>query len=90
MTDLLATTTELMAVSSVSGNEAAIAALVEDRLAAMSWLTVERVGDNVVARTTLSRPQRLVVAGHPIRCRPATTSGLGRTATPCGESAHRT
>jgi succinyl-diaminopimelate desuccinylase len=64
MTDLLATTTELMAVSSVSGNEAAIAALVEDRLAAMSWLTVERVGDNVVARTTLSRPQRLVVAGH--------------------------
>ena len=64
MTDLLATTTELMAVPSVSGGEAAIAALVEDRLAAISWLRVERVGDNVVARTTLSRPQRLVVAGH--------------------------
>jgi succinyl-diaminopimelate desuccinylase len=64
MTDLLATTTELMAVPSVSGDEAAIAALVADRLAAISWLSVERVGDNVVARTALSRPQRLVVAGH--------------------------
>jgi succinyl-diaminopimelate desuccinylase len=64
MTDLLAATTELMAIPSVSGDEAAIAALVEDRLATVSWLSVERVGDNVVARTTLSRPQRLVVAGH--------------------------
>jgi succinyl-diaminopimelate desuccinylase len=64
MNDLLATTAELMAVSSVSGDEAAIAALVEDRLRAVSWLSVDRVGDNVVARTTLSRPQRLVVAGH--------------------------
>ena len=64
MNDLLATTTELMAVPSVSGDEAAIAALVEDRLRAVSWLSVDRVGDNVVARTTLSRPHRLVVAGH--------------------------
>ena len=64
MNDLLATTAELMAVSSVSGDEAAIAALVEDRLRAVSWLSVDRVGDNVVARTDLSRPQRLVVAGH--------------------------
>jgi succinyl-diaminopimelate desuccinylase len=64
MTDLLAATTELMAVPSVSGDEAAIAALVMDRLSPISWLSVERVGDNVVARTTLSRPQRLVVAGH--------------------------
>src|SRR6516225_4664407 len=64
MNDLLATTAELMAVSSVSGDEAAIAALVEDRLRAVSWLSVDRVGDNVVARTTLSRPHRLVVAGH--------------------------
>jgi succinyl-diaminopimelate desuccinylase len=64
MTDLLAATTELMAVPSVSGDEAAIATLVEDRLATIGWLSVERVGDNVVARTSLSRPQRLVVAGH--------------------------
>ena len=64
MNDLLATTAELMAVSSVSGDEAAIASLVEDRLRAVSWLSVDRVGDNVVARTTLSRPHRLVVAGH--------------------------
>ena len=64
MTDLLAATTDLMAVPSVSGEEAAIAALVMDRLATIRWLSVDRVGDNVVARTTLSRPQRLVVAGH--------------------------
>jgi succinyl-diaminopimelate desuccinylase len=64
MTDLLAATTELMAVRSVSGDESAIASLVEGRLTASSWLGVERVGDNVVARTALSRPQRLVVAGH--------------------------
>ena len=64
MTDLLAATTELMAVPSVSRDEAALATLVEERLAAYGWLTTDRVGDNVVARTTLDRPQRLVVAGH--------------------------
>jgi len=28
------------------------------------WLEVERVGENVAARTALGRPQRLVLAGH--------------------------
>jgi succinyl-diaminopimelate desuccinylase len=62
--DLLEATEELMAVPSVSGSEAAIAALVQTRLAECPWLEVERVGDNVLARTVLGRAQRLVLAGH--------------------------
>jgi succinyl-diaminopimelate desuccinylase len=62
--DLLAATAELVAIPSVSHDEAAIATVVEKALAPCSALTVERIGDNVVARTELGRPQRLVLAGH--------------------------
>jgi succinyl-diaminopimelate desuccinylase len=55
---------ELVAVRSVSGQEAALADLVEDKLRPCRWLQVERVGDNVVARTFLGRPERVVLAGH--------------------------
>ena len=41
-----------------------MADLVEERLRACAWLDVERIGDNVLARTSLGRPQRLVLAGH--------------------------
>lgn len=64
MGDLLAVTRDLMAVPSLSGQEAAIAGLVADALGVCPWLTVDRLGDNVVARTTLGRDQRLVLAGH--------------------------
>ena len=53
MGDLLAATRDLMAVPSPSRSEAALADLVEDALRACPWLDVERVGDNVVGRTTL-------------------------------------
>src|ERR1700736_1842891 len=53
-----------MAVPSVSGLEAPLADLVHRTLDGCPWLEVERVGDNVVARTTLGRSQRLVLAGH--------------------------
>jgi succinyl-diaminopimelate desuccinylase len=62
--DLLAATAELVAIPSVSHDEGAIAALVEKALAPCPWLTVERVGDNVIARTDRGRTQRLVLAGH--------------------------
>jgi succinyl-diaminopimelate desuccinylase len=62
--DLLAATAELVAIPSVSHDEGAIAAVVEKALAPCSWLSVERVGDNVVARTDRGRTQRLVLAGH--------------------------
>jgi succinyl-diaminopimelate desuccinylase len=64
MTDLLASTAELVAVPSVSQHEAALADLVEARLRACGWLETVRVGDNVVARTGLGSAQRLVLAGH--------------------------
>ena len=64
MVDLLRATEELMAVPSLSRREGALAGRVHEALAACPWLEVERVGDNVVARTMLGRTQRLVLAGH--------------------------
>jgi succinyl-diaminopimelate desuccinylase len=64
VTDLLAATAELMAVPSLSHNERALADLVEQRLRGCVWLETERLGDNVVARTTGGHAQRLVLAGH--------------------------
>lgn len=49
---------------SVSGNEAHLADLVERSLSGRSHLAVERLGNCVVARTELGRPQRVAVAGH--------------------------
>ena len=64
MTDLLAATAELVAIASVSKQERALADHIEARLRCHPWLTVDRVGDNVVARTMQGRPSRLVLAGH--------------------------
>jgi succinyl-diaminopimelate desuccinylase len=41
-----------------------MADLAEAELRRWPWLAVDRVGDNVVARTTGGRPMRLVLAGH--------------------------
>ena len=64
MSDLLQLTTELVAIPSVSHAESALADHVAGRLAGCPWLEVERLGDNVVARTSLGRRHRLVLAGH--------------------------
>jgi len=63
-TDLLGLTAALVAVPSVSLDEAALAGGVETRLRAIPGLDVERVGLNVVARTQLGRERRVVMAGH--------------------------
>ena len=55
---------ELVAIDSVSRNESALASFVETSLRANERLEVERVGDNVIARTTGTRPTRVIVAGH--------------------------
>ncbi len=63
--DLLALTEELCAVPSVSREETALADLVEQRLRDCAGaLQLDRVGDNVVARTQLDRPSRVVLGGH--------------------------
>jgi len=63
VTDLLALTEELCAVPSESRAERALADVVEARLRS-GGLTVERVGDNLVARTALGRDRRVVLGGH--------------------------
>jgi succinyl-diaminopimelate desuccinylase len=64
VTDLLARTADLVAIPSESHAEAALADHVAARLGGTGHLTLDRLGDNVVARTRLGRPMRLVVAGH--------------------------
>lgn len=65
MIDLLALTAELVDIASVSHHEHAIGDHIEARLRSRTpWLDVERVGDNVVARTRLGRASRLILAGH--------------------------
>jgi succinyl-diaminopimelate desuccinylase len=56
--------TALVAIPSVSRHEGLMADAVESALDRCPWLTVERVGDNVVARTHLGRRGRLLMAGH--------------------------
>ena len=57
-------TAELVGIPSPSHDEGALADLVEERVRSCRWLSVERLGHNVVARTTIGRAQRLVLAGH--------------------------
>lgn len=62
--DLFALTAELVDIPSVSFEEAAFVDFIEQRLRALPHLSVERVGDNVVARTNWGHGQRVVLAGH--------------------------
>jgi succinyl-diaminopimelate desuccinylase len=76
--DLLALTAELVDVPSVSFEEAALVALLEDRLRQVPWLAVERVGDNVVARTSLGRDRRVLLVGHTDTVPPGATNAAAR------------
>jgi succinyl-diaminopimelate desuccinylase len=54
----------LVSIASLSRHEAPLASHVEARLRAATFLDVERVGDNVVARTNGRHATRVIVAGH--------------------------
>ena len=62
--DLLAAVAELVAIPSESFAEAAFADYVEARLRSHTHLTVSRIGDNVVARTSHGNGLRVILAGH--------------------------
>jgi succinyl-diaminopimelate desuccinylase len=57
-------TAAVVDVESVSGNEAALAGLVEAALRELPHLDVHRDGDAVVARTSLGRDRRVLLGGH--------------------------
>lgn len=63
-TDVVTLTRALVDIPSESGEEAHLADAVETALAALPHLTVERVGNSVVARTDLGHPERVLIAGH--------------------------
>jgi succinyl-diaminopimelate desuccinylase len=62
--DGAALTAWLVDTPSVSGEEGPLADAIEDALRALPHLTVHRDGNAIVARTTLGRPQRVILAGH--------------------------
>ena len=62
--DPVSLTRQLVDMPSVSGDERAIADAVEDALRTVGHLTVQRLGNTVVARTDQGRAERVVVAGH--------------------------
>ena len=62
--DVLALTRALVDAPSVSGSEEHLADAVEAALRGLGGLEVERVGNSVLARTSLDRPSRVVLAGH--------------------------
>jgi len=61
---LLGLATALVGIPSVSHHEQVMADAVQAALELCPWLDVERVGDNVVARTDLGRGRRVLLAGH--------------------------
>ncbi len=62
--DVVALTRQLVDIESVSHDETEIADAVANALATCTHLEVVRRGNTVVARTTLDRPERVVIAGH--------------------------
>ena len=64
LADPVALTRALVDIESVSGNEREIADAVEEVLRDVAHLSVDRLGNTVVARTDLGRSQRVVLAGH--------------------------
>ncbi|WP_369371433.1 succinyl-diaminopimelate desuccinylase [Promicromonospora sp. Populi] len=62
--DLVALTRAICDIPSVSGDEKALADAIETLLRGFPHLEVLRDGDALVARTSLGRDRRVVVAGH--------------------------
>lgn len=57
-------TARLVDFPSESGSEQPLADAIETALRALPHLTVDRYGNNVIARTRLGLPERVILAGH--------------------------
>jgi succinyl-diaminopimelate desuccinylase len=64
MSDLMASAFELVQIASVSRAESALASRIEAELRRNPELSVERIADNVVARSEFGRGKRVILAGH--------------------------
>src|SRR6201989_2433224 len=64
LVDPVVLTRALVDVQSVSRNESAIAAFAAEDLRTAPYLSADRLGNTVMARTYLGREQRVVLAGH--------------------------
>jgi succinyl-diaminopimelate desuccinylase len=64
LVDPVLLTRALVDIESVSHNEKVIADCVEDVLKQVPHLSVDRLGNTLMARTDLGREQRVVLAGH--------------------------
>lgn len=62
--DVAQLTADIIDYESVSGNETALADAVEALLRSCSHLQVVRDGDSLIARTSLGRQERVILAGH--------------------------
>lgn len=62
--DVVALTEALCNIESVSHHEAEICDAVESELRKLPHLEITRIGNNLVARTQLGQPERVVLAGH--------------------------
>jgi succinyl-diaminopimelate desuccinylase len=62
--DAAALTAAIVDAPSVSGDEEQLAGAIEAALTALPHLSVARFGNSIVARTSLGRAERVVLAGH--------------------------
>lgn len=62
--DVALLTAAIMDINSVSGNEKALADVVEGSLRTIPELHIVRDGDSIIARTELGNPERVILAGH--------------------------
>ncbi|MEV1247344.1 succinyl-diaminopimelate desuccinylase [Nonomuraea sp. NPDC050022] len=62
--DVRTLTAAIVDIKSVSGDEKTLTDAVEQALAALPYLKVDRSGETLVARTELGRAERVLIAGH--------------------------
>lgn len=86
--DVVTLTAAVCDIESVSGDERRLADAVETALRTLRHLSVVRDGDTIVARTSLGRPERVVIAGHLDTVPVARNLPTSRTTSDAGELLH--